>query len=194
LAVFRLWYACYKAIFRALTGSRIDFGNFCLIPKDKVKPLVSNSSIWNNLAGTLTRSRMPLARLPLDRGRRYAGKSNMNFVSLVMHGLSAMAVYTDIVMVRLMIGTLVLSAATVIGILCVVAVRVFTDLAIPGWATYVAGLLTVILMQAVLLFAISAFNVLGTRSLKVVIPRLDAENLVLRRRKIVPIAVAEAAE
>jgi hypothetical protein len=111
-----------------------------------------------------------------------------------MHGLSAMAVYTDIVMVRLMIGTLVLSAATVIGILCVVAVRVFTDLAIPGWATYVAGLLTVILMQAVLLFAISAFNVLGTRSLKVVIPRLDAENLVLRRRKIVPIAVAEAAE
>ena len=94
LLIFRMWYECYKLVFRLLTGSRIDFGNYCLIPTDRLEAVVSNSSIWNNLAGTLTRSRLPLTSFPSDRGRRYAGSSKMNFVSLVTHGLSAMAVYS----------------------------------------------------------------------------------------------------
>lgn len=190
LVVFRFWYECYKAIFRLLTGARIDFGNFCLIPSGKVEALVSNTSIWNNLAATLTRSRIPLAGLPSDRGTRYAGKSKMNFVSLVMHGLSAMAVYSDVVMVRLMISTLALSAVTLLGILAVVAIKFLTSLAIPGWASSVAGLLTVILLQGAMLFTISAFSVLNTRNMKVVVPRLDALDFVLFRRKILPSSVA----
>lgn len=192
LAVFRLWYECYKFIFRLLTGHQIDFGNFCLIPKERLELLVSSSSIWNNLAATLTRSRLPLARMPADRGTRYAGKSNMNFVSLVMHGLSAMAVYSDIVMVRLMLGTALLGAVTLSGIVGVVGVKLLTNLAIPGWATSASGLLGVILVQALMLFTISAFTVLNTRSLKVVIPLLDAPSFVRSRRQIVPAAKSEA--
>jgi hypothetical protein len=44
LIVFPVWYAFYKAVFRLLTGARIDFGNFCLIPGEKVEALISNSS------------------------------------------------------------------------------------------------------------------------------------------------------
>ena len=194
LVVFRVLYASYKTVFRLLTGARMDFGNFCLIPGGMVEALVSNSSIWNNLAATLTRSRLPLAGLPSDRGTRYAGKSKMNFVSLVMHGLSAMAVYSDIVMVRLMLGTLVLSAVTLLGILVVVAIRFLTSLAIPGWASSVAGLLTVILLQGVMLFTISAFSVLNARNMKLIVPRLDAGAFVLLRRKILPSSVAGGAE
>jgi glycosyltransferase involved in cell wall biosynthesis len=188
--IFRVWYECYKVAFRLLTGTRLDFGNFCLIPGGKVEALVSNSSIWNNLAATLTRSRIPLVCLPSDRGTRYAGKSKMNFVSLVMHGLSAMAVYSDIVMVRLMLGTLALSVVTLFGILGVVSIKYLTVLAIPGWASSVAGLLAVILLQGVMLFTISAFIVLNTRNMKVVVPRLDAMAYVLFRRKILPSSVA----
>jgi polyisoprenyl-phosphate glycosyltransferase len=184
LLIFRIWYECYKIAFRLLTGTRIDFGNFCLIPGGKLEAVVSNASIWNNLAATLTRSRLPLTGLPSDRGTRYAGKSKMNFVSLVMHGLSAMAVYSDIAMVRLMIGTLALSSITLLGILGVIAIRFLTNLAIPGWASNVAGLLTVILLQAAVLFTISAFTVLNTRSMKVVMPRVDAPTFVLFRRKL----------
>jgi polyisoprenyl-phosphate glycosyltransferase len=194
LVVFRVLYASYKAVFRLLTGARIDFGNFCLIPGGMVEALVSNSSIWNNLAATLTRSRLPLAGLSSDRGTRYAGKSKMNFVSLVMHGLSAMAVYSDIVMVRLMLGTLVLSAVTLLGILAVVAIRFLTSLAIPGWASSVAGLLTVILLQGVMLFTISAFSVLNARNMKLIVPRLDAGAFVVLRRKLLPSSVAGGAE
>jgi hypothetical protein len=90
--VFRCWYECYKVSFRLLTGAWINFGNFCLVPGEKLETLVRNSSIWNNLAATLTRSRIPLVGFPSNRGKRYAGKSKMNFVSLVLHGLSACTV------------------------------------------------------------------------------------------------------
>jgi hypothetical protein len=172
-----------------LTGSTINFGNFCLIPNEMVGVVISHASIWNNLAATLTRSRIPLALVPTDRGRRYAGKSNMNFVSLFVHGLSAMAVYTEIILIRLMLGALVLGAVTLLGILCVVAVRVFTDFAIPGWASSVAGLLIIILLQSLTLFTISALTILNSRGMKGIVPRVDSTDFVLLRRKILPAVV-----
>jgi hypothetical protein len=187
LAAFRAWYECYKFAFRVLTGSQLDFGNFCLIPIDKLGALVSNSSIWNHLAATLTRSRLPIIRIPSDRGKRYAGKSKMNLVALVLHGLSAMAVYSDVILVRLLLGALGLSVGTLLGLMGVVIVRYFTDLAIPGWATSTAGILIVILLQALIMSTISIFVLLSTRNIKVVIPRADAENFVLSREKLFPI-------
>ncbi len=181
---FRLWYECYKVAFRLLTGATIDFGNFCLIPIERAEVLIYDASIWNNLAATLTRSRMPLARVPSDRGMRYAGKSKMNFVSLVIHGLTAMAVYSDVVIVRLMLATSVLGVVVILGILSVIAVRFFTALAIPGWASSLAGILTVILLQGIVLFAVSAFSMLGTRNMRVIIPKIDAMSFVMSRRKI----------
>jgi glycosyltransferase involved in cell wall biosynthesis len=194
LKVFRLWYIFYRFVFRLLTGARIDFGNFCVIPKGRLEALVSDPAIWNNLAGTLTRSSIPLVRVVADRGRRYVGKSKMNLVSLVMHGLSAMAVYSDIIMVRLMLAASALSAVTFLGILGVVGVKLFTQLAIPGWASATAGLLIVILLQGLMLFTISAFTILNTRSMKVVVPRVDAASFILGRRKLLPAALTELAK
>jgi polyisoprenyl-phosphate glycosyltransferase len=186
LAVFRVWYECYKLIFRLLTGVQIDFGNFCLIPRDKLELLVNDSSIWNNLAGTLARARIPLAKLPSDRGKRYAGKSQMNFISLVTHGLGAISVYSDVVMVRLMIATLTTTGITLLGICWVLVEKLFTNLAIPGWATSAIGVLAIILIQALMLFTISAFNLMNNRSIKLVIPRLDAPSFVLSRQHLLP--------
>jgi hypothetical protein len=118
----------------------------------------------------------------------------MNLVSLVMHGLSAMAVYSDIIMVRLMLAASALSAVTFLGILGVVGVKLFTQLAIPGWASATAGLLIVILLQGLMLFTISAFTILNTRSMKVVVPRVDAASFILGRRKLLPAALTELAE
>jgi glycosyltransferase involved in cell wall biosynthesis len=194
LLAIRMWYEFYKFVFHLLTGARIDFGNFCLIPAARLESLVSNSSVWNNLAGTLTRSRLPLVSLPSDRGRRYAGTSKMNFVSLVMHGLSAMAVYSDVVMVRLLLTSFAVSALTAVGIVVVVCIKLFSALAIPGWATSAAGILVIIMVQALMLFTIAAFNMMSTRSMKSVIPLLDAPSFVLSRRVILPSELTEAAE
>jgi polyisoprenyl-phosphate glycosyltransferase len=194
LLALRLWYELYKFVFRILTGSRIDFGNFCLIPRDKVGVLVGYSWIWNHLAGTLARSGMPVAKVPLDRGSRYDGTSKMNFIALIMHGLGAIAVYSDIVMIRLTIGALAFSALMLLGALVVITIKIFTDLATPGWASSVAGLLSVILLQGLMLSAVATFMILNMRSMRPVIPRVDALDFVLSRHKLRPSVAAKVVD
>jgi polyisoprenyl-phosphate glycosyltransferase len=199
---FKMFYAIYKLIFKMLTGVRIDFGNFCLIPLNLLAAVCHNSSSWNNLAATLVRSRLPIRRIPTDRGRRYAGQSHMNLVSLIMHGMSAMSVYSDVVLVRVLISLLGLSALSTVGLAVVFAIRLFTDLAIPGWASGVAGNLFVIFLQSVLFALISVFILLSTRSTKTVVPIVDADTYVIRILELVrdnaesikPVAISAAGE
>lgn len=194
LLAFRIWYECYKLVFRILTGEYINFGNFCLIPGKRLEALVTNPSIWNNLAGALMRARLPLGSLQADRGQRYAGRSKMNFVSLVMHGLSAMAVYSDTIMVRMLLAALGLSVLTTCGLFIVIFIKLITNLAIPGWATSSVGILLVILLQALMFFTISAFNMMSARSIKAVIPLLDAPSFILSRRAVLAADLNQAAE
>ena len=194
LLAFRFWYELYKFVFRVLTGSRIDFGNFCLIPRDKVEVLVGYPWVWNHLAGTLARSGMPVVKVPLDRGSRYDGTSKMNFIALIMHGLGAIAVYSDIVMIRLTIGALAFSALMLLGALVVITIKIFTDLATPGWASSVAGLLSVILLQGLMLSAVATFMILNMRSMRPVIPRVDALGFILSRQKLRPSVAAKVVD
>jgi polyisoprenyl-phosphate glycosyltransferase len=175
---FRACYQGYKALFGSLTGAQIDFGNFCLIPKSALRPVISQAGIWNHLAATLTRSRLPLTRIDSFRGVRYAGRSKMNLVSLVVHGLTAVAVYADVALVRILIAAMVLAACAFIGIVVTVCVRLGTSLAIPGWASSVAGTLTVLLFQAVLVPVIGVFVVLSSRTARTVVPSVDAQDFV----------------
>ena len=52
-------------------------------------------------------------------------------------------------------------------------IRSVTDLAIPGWASAVVGLLVAILLQAVLLSLVFVFVTLNSRNYSAVIPRRD---------------------
>lgn len=176
--MFRSFYLLYKAMFRLLAGTAINFGNFCYIPRSALHRLGHSPSLWNHLAATLVRSRVPLVRVPTERGRRYAGRSRMDFDGLIALGLSAISVYADIVFVRIMVGMLVVSALTIAGLAIVAAIRLFTELAIPGWASTVFGSLSIVLMQSIIFAAVSAFLLLNSRSAKPVIPMVDAPHFV----------------
>ena len=106
---FRFFYAIYKQIFRIMTGQKIDFGNFCLLPRELLRALTYNPSIWNSLPAAITRSRIPYTAVRVARGTRLAGKSKMNFESLVVHGMSAIAVYADVVLLRILLGACMLA-------------------------------------------------------------------------------------
>lgn len=175
---FRSFYLLYKTMFRLLAGTTINFGNFCYIPRSALHRLGHSPSLWNHLAATLVRSRVPLVRVPTERGRRYAGRSRMDFDGLIALGLSAISVYADIVLVRIMVGMLAVSALTAAGLAVVAAIRLFTELAIPGWASTVFGSLSIVLMQSMIFAVVSAFLLLSTRSAKPVIPMIDAPEFV----------------
>ncbi len=176
--VFRAFYVLYKFVFVKLTGIEIDFGNFCLIPKSALRTVASQAGIWNHLAATLTRSRVPLLKIDTVRGHRYAGQSTMNFVSLVLHGLSAIAVYADVVLVRLVLMAVFIAGCAIAGMVATVALRFMTNLAIPGWASGVVGTLSIILFQAILIPAIGVFVILSSRTARTVVPLVDAKDFV----------------
>ncbi|MBL7924991.1 MAG: glycosyltransferase [Bacteroidia bacterium] len=175
---FRFFYFLYKSIYRILTGQRISFGNFCAIPFGKVNNLVYVSDIWNHFSGGIIRSRLPYGALPLDRGTRYHGHSKMNFFTLVIHGLSAIAVYTDILAVRILVSTFFLICIALIGILTVTAIRFFTPFAIPGWASFVVLSFLIIIFQAFLISLLLLFNVLSYRTQRHFIPALEYQNFI----------------
>nr|WP_299420380.1 glycosyltransferase [uncultured Emticicia sp.] len=153
---FKIFYKIYKYIFVFLTGKVINFGNYSVIPKILLDKVAHISDIWNHYPGGVIRSRLLYKSVGLERGERYTGKSKMNYTSLVIHGLSAVAVYVDTVSVRLLIAVSLLIMTAVFGI---TLVFIF-DYHIPIW-----GLLLFfgILSQAFLSTLILVFTVLSYR-------------------------------
>ena len=180
---FATYYFAYKLIFRLLTGETINFGNFSLLPRHAVISLTRNPAIWNNLAAAISRSRIPYVRLRLDRGERLLGRSHMNFFSLALHGVSAISVYGEVVLVRVIVASCILATVALILAAIVLWVRLGTDLAIPGWASYIAASLVVIFLQAVLLGAMSILQLLNSRSLRPFIPALDAKVFIVNTKE-----------
>jgi hypothetical protein len=108
----------------------------------------------------------------------------MNFTALVLHGLSAIAVYIDTVSVRLLLTSFILIISSALGILSVTFIKLFTNLAIPGWATSVIIGLSIILMQAFLVSLFLVFIVLSYRTQKLFIPAKHYVDYIFEIRKI----------
>ena len=183
---FQLGYTLYKGLFRGLTGRRIGFGNFCLLPFAAARRLVHMPEAWNHLAAAIMRSRLGYHEIPTERGTRYDGASHMSVTALVLHGLSAISVYTDVIFVRVLIASTALAAATMLGILLVLADRFLTPFAIPGWATTAIGALLVILMQTVILVVVMTLVVLSSRSSSPIVPIMDSRKFIRSRLRLWP--------
>jgi polyisoprenyl-phosphate glycosyltransferase len=181
---FRIFYFLYKIFFKLLTGRGIAFGNFALIPGPLLNRVAHLPEIWNHFAAGLMRANIPLLSVPTPRGHRYGGKSSMNFITLVIHGLSAISVYIEILTVRLMLFAISVIMVGIIGFFILLYVRYLTVLAIPGWATNVAIGIVVIMFQAVLLLALLTFLSLSYRSSKLFIPAKDYQDYLLNLEKI----------
>ena len=177
-AIFRIGYKVYKLMFRLSTGRGISFGNYAVLPMDAVRRLVHMPELWNNLPAAIMRSRLPYLTVDTIRGSRYSGQSRMNFASLIIHGLSAMSVYTDLIFIRVLLMASAVSALAFVAIFAVLAVRLGTTLAIPGWATTVFGDLVIILFQAILTIVATSLMVLAGRSARPTVPKTDAQTFI----------------
>ena len=178
--VFRSSYRLYKGMFRLLTGQSVDFGNFCLIPRLLLVHLVSMSEVWSNFPAGIIQSRLPVHHLPTERGRRYQGRSTMNFIALIMHGLGAISVFSEAVFIRVTLLSFAFLLMTGIAIVTVLMLKL-TGHATPGWASNLAVSLSILAVQMVMLSIVAAFMVLNSRTSATVIPRLSYRNFVLRR-------------
>jgi hypothetical protein len=181
---FRVFYTVYKSVFRLLTGKVITFGNFSLIPATQLRKLAHVSEIWNNYPGGVIRSRLPYTAVPLERGRRLAGESKMNFVSLVLHGLSAVSVLIDTTAVRLALFCVMMVVASIFGISVLLYLKFFTNTSIPGWTSYLTFSFLIVILQAFLISLLLVFIVLSYRIQPQFIPARQFNDFVERVERV----------
>jgi glycosyltransferase involved in cell wall biosynthesis len=189
--LFQTFYAGYRVLFRILTGRSIRFGNFSLVPQYLLGRIVAMQDIWNNYPAALVKARIPFRTVACDRGTRLAGKSKMGLVSLILHGLGAISVYNEVFGARSLIASMiVMFAALVLGIIAVV-VRLATNLAIPGWATFAVGLSIVGVLQAVTLSVFFIFLILHSRNTVSFVPGRDYQYYVAEIIEAGPVRAAQ---
>ena len=145
--LFKTGYFFYKWIFSYLTGQKISFGNFSLIPKGLLGKVVHQSNIWNHYSGGIIQSKIPYDTVLLDRGKRYKGTSKMNFNSLILHGLSSIAVYFDQISIKILKLSLYGIALCFLSVLYILGEKLFTNYAIPGWASSLVLIISGIILQ-----------------------------------------------
>ena len=184
--LFRVFYEIYRLMHRLLTGRRIWFGNFSIVPARLLPRLVLLSELWNHYPSAVVKARIPFTSIPLPRAPRLGGRSHMGLTGLILHGLGAISVHGDVIGVRALLATLVAIVVCLAGIATVVVIRAVTDLAIPGWASAVVGLLVAILLQAVLLSLVFIFVTLNSRDYAAVIPRRDYADYIAGETRLFP--------
>jgi glycosyltransferase involved in cell wall biosynthesis len=144
---FRTGYFFYKIVFYWLTGQKFTFGNFSCIPSKLLKKISLQENLWNHYSGSIIQSRTPYDQILLDRGKRYAGTSKMNFTNLVLHGLSSISVYFDTLSVRILKLSIYSFVACIIAVIVILYKKFITDTAIPGWASNLLFVIFSIILQ-----------------------------------------------
>jgi len=182
----RFWagYQVYKALHRALTGRRVEVGNFSVVPWAALERLVGVSEIWNHYPAAIFKARIPVAQLPLPRAKRLAGRSKMSWVSLVTHGLSAVSVQGEIVGVRLVCLGAGLIALAFLGLVGVGATLVLSPGTVPPWATTAAVLLCVLLVGLFSMLTLPVLFVLQARERYSFLPMRDYSHYILPERRL----------
>lgn len=183
---FQLFYFLYRKIFYVLTGEHIYFGNFSVIPRSALQKLVTVSELWEHYASSVLKAKIPHTSVPTRRGRRLWGKSKMPFLSLVRHALHSFSLYSDTIGIRIAVASLVLAALSCVMILVIFSIRLFTALAIPGWASYLVVSFIIIFLQSFSIFLLVSFMVVNTRTPSGFIPLRDYRYYILEEKKIFP--------
>jgi hypothetical protein len=151
-----------------------------------VESLVVFPELWNHYAATFVKSRLPYVRVRMNRDVRLTGRSRMDFVSLVVHGLSALFANQEVVGTRLLVLDLLITAGLFLLIVGVAAIRLLTNLAIPGWATFTMGILFILVSQSLIASFMLVFSIMMNRSQLGFLPIRDYSYFVRRVAQLYP--------
>ena len=175
---FQVCYRIYQFVHLLLTGHRVRVGNFSVVPPAAVQQLAVISETWNHYAAAVFNSRIPYDMVPTPRDRRLGGRSRMNFTALVVHGLSALSVFSHIIGVRLLIASAILMLAALAGLVIGSlsgsdAADVSAGRLSAGWLPAICAWLLATLVQAVILGSAFVLLVLSSRQGTTFIPKRD---------------------
>ena len=126
--IFKFCYLAHKSLVFIFTGQTIKYGNYTCLPKSAVNAMVNEPATWSSFSGSLAKIVKDKKSIPSERGTRYFGPSKMNFINLLKHSLSIIAVFKTTLLIRsilflivylfLMIGKIsIITLIPVIGVI-----------------------------------------------------------------------------
>ena len=130
---FKLGYALYRVLFRLVSGRGINFGNYALIDRRVLGAVLDNAFV--HFAAFLSKQRVPSTTIISDRRARLGGSSKMGFDDLSMHAFRSLIEYSDRMLALFLKAFLYLSVLFLLSVLTIIGIKLFTPLAIPGWAS-----------------------------------------------------------
>jgi glycosyltransferase involved in cell wall biosynthesis len=134
---FKVMYRLFRLLFRALTGTTVRSGNFAAMPGSVAKRALLHPTFDLSYSSAILALDIPIEFVPCERGERYEGRSKMTYGRLAMHGLRMLMPFTDRIAIRaLAVFVLSLVLGAVLA-LVVIWIKLFTDSAIPGWASFI---------------------------------------------------------
>jgi glycosyltransferase involved in cell wall biosynthesis len=171
--VFRVSYIGYRVLHYVLTGRGIRFGNFSIIPRARLTGLTVEPNLWNHYAASVIISRVPFTSIPTHRANRLAGESRLGFVKQVIHGLSALSCYNEIIGTRVLLMSFVLLALSLAAIMLILGLNLLTDISLPDWSLLLAGILLIFFFQVITLASNFTMQIISARSVQPFLPARD---------------------
>lgn len=132
---FRLMYVLFRVMFWSLTGVTIKSGNYAAYRGRLARRLLVHPSFDLCYSSSLISLAVPTTQVPCERGERYSGQSRMNTLRLLTHGIRMLMPFTDRIAIRALAAFSAIFGTGVLLAAAVIAVKLFTSAAIPGWAT-----------------------------------------------------------
>ena len=150
---FKIGYFFYKAIFKIISGNRINFGNYSMISKKVIEAVTELNFV--HYSAFLSKIKFKKYFIKYDRRKRIDGQSKMNSNNLVLHGLKSLIEYSE----ELLFFFIKLLVAVVIAFFIyggyVIYTKFISQNAISGWSS------TIILSLINSILIISSIIVLG---------------------------------
>lgn len=175
---FRFGYFLFQRFFRLLTGHTISVGNFSIIPQQKIKCVAAIGELWSHYPAAIMRARIPIAIVPAQRAKRYAGKSKMNIVALIVHALSSLSVHAETIGARILLASSALSAIIILSLCSLVGLKLFSDIPMLGWTSQIAAILLAVLLQLIVASFIMVFIIVSIRMQPPLVPLREYANFV----------------
>ncbi len=118
----------------------ISFGTHCLIDRIVVERLKLLPERNRYLPGLVAYSSGPIATLRLNRGARHSGTSRVGLGGLVKLGVTAILSFSTLPIRFVSALGLGAAALALLAGAFIIGLRLFTDLAIPGWASLMTAI------------------------------------------------------
>lgn len=142
---FRILYVFYKMIFFAVTGKKMNFGNYSMISRSVLERITITSFI--HYPAYLLKLKSSRTSIKVDRGKRIHGKSKMGLNGLFLYSFRSFVEFgEDLLMLFLKLFGFVIIVITIL-LADVLYQKFIAHTAIAGWAsTVILSLVTIAIL------------------------------------------------